>query len=555
MWRKFPVGLWVAVLAACVVFVSSRPAGAGNTLSRGVSDLVFHLTAYDEHSRLLQQGQGIVVGSRGAAIVSVSTLEGATSAVATMMDGTTHSIREVHVVDDVSGLAKIRLQWGAARPSEKLIETGIPQVGQRVIFSDWTVRDEQVGVECVITSTNMVPGLAGLYYVETSQPLPRSGGGVFGSDRMLVGVVVMRFGEGRSGILASNERLSTLATQRGRRTALDIWTSQRGDKWSDMAYARYMKGQVAFWQGQPETTLGLLEDHVGSLPHLKMNIAALLGETYLALDLLPEAILAFKCAIDLGPPSARIYRKLAWTYMETGQYTLSAKLCRKAILMVPDSSSGYTLFARLWNLQGEHKKAIYETRRALIRDPDCTLAHFERGHGYIGLGRYGAAIKSLINSTMIDPEYGEAFNKLGYAYLRNGKLWHAVVALKDAIRLEPEMEAAWDSLGEAYSRVGFSDKALSAFRQVICLTSSNSFAYCRLAQELMKQGYYPEAAEILREGLEQIEGSQWLVYFLGKTYYHQGRIDIAREQAALLYRDNKALAGQLLRIINFGSTG
>ena len=555
MRRKFPVSLWVAVLAACVILVPSRAAGTGDFLSRGISGLVFHLSTYDEYSRLLQQGQGIVVGSRGAAIVSVSTLEGAAHAIATMMDGSTLSVRGVHAVDEVSGLAKISLQRGAPSPTEKLTKRKVPQVGERVIFSDLTVSGEQVCVECSITSVRRMPDLEGLYYMETSQSVPQPGGGVFAFDGRLVGVVVMRFGNARSGLMASNERFLALASQRGRRTALDIWTNQRDDKWSDTAYARYMRGQVAFWQGQPDATLELIEDQIGASPVLQMNIAALLGEAYLAMDLLPEAIIAFKSAMELGSPPCSVYRKLAWAYMETRQYAQAEAMCYEAIRLDPARSAGYNLLARLWNLQGEHKKAIYEARRALKRDPDCPCAHFERGRGYIGLARYGAAIESLINATAIDPEYGEAFNYLGYAYLRSGKSWHAVVALKEAVKLEPEMEAAWDSLGEAYSRAGIPDKAVSAFRQAVCLTPSNSHAYCRLAQELMKQGHYVEVAEILRQGLDHIEGSQWLVYYLGKTYYQQGRIDIAREQADLLYGENKRLAEQLLRFVNFSPTG
>jgi len=555
MRRRFPVSLWVALLAACLILVLSRAAVAGEALSGGVSDLVFHLTTYDAKSRPLQQGQGVVVGPRGVAIVSMRTLEGAASAVATMMDGSTLSVMEVHGVDEISGLAKISLQRDIPRPSEKLIEGRVPQVGERVIFSDLTTRGKQVCVECAITATRMMPGLAGLYYVETSQPVPRPGGGVFGSDGTLVGVVAMRFGNGRSGFLASNERVMTLAVGRGRKAALAVWTSRRADKWSENAYARYMGGHAALWRGQPGVTLDLLEDHVGTWSALKAEIAALLGEAYLALDLLPEAIMALKAAVDYGSAPCWAYQKLAWAYMETGKHRLAEAACREVITMEPDSPSGYLLLAHLNNLKGGHKQALYEARRALKRKPDCSCSHFERGLAYVGLARYEKAIESLINATMLDPEYGEAFNYLGYAYLRSGNPSHAVVALEEAVRLEPEMTAAWDNLGEAYLSAGFSDKALSALRQSVCLDPSRSHAYCRLAKALMKVGQYSGAAQVLREGLGRCDRSPWLVYHLGEAYYLEGRMDLAREQAELLYMENKALAEQLLRIINFGLTG
>jgi tetratricopeptide (TPR) repeat protein len=552
MRRRFTLCMWVAALATVLIPASPRAAGGGGIPTQGVSHLVFHLTAYDEASKILQKGQGIVVGSRGAAIVSVSTLDGATRAVATMMDGSTLSVKEVRAVDEVSGLAKVRLYRDAPRPSRRMTGKRAPQAGERIIFSNLTVHGDQICVECGITLSRMIPGLSGLYYVETSQPIPQPGGSVFGSDGDMLGVVAVRFGNGCSGLLVSKERLSTLAGQRGRKTALGRWMNRRSEKWIDMPYARYMRGQVALWQGQPETTLCLLEDLVGQFPHLNSNIAALLGETYLTMDLLPEAILAFRAATDPGPSPGWVYRKLAWAYMETGNYVQAEAMCYEATRIDPALASGYNLLAHLRNLQGDFQQAVYEARRGIKRDSGCSCAHFERGRGYIGLARYQDAIESLKKATTLDPMYGEAFNSLGYAYLRSGKPLQAVVVLKEAVKLEPERSMAWENLGEAYSRANLSGKALSALHHSVCLDPSRSYAYCRIAEEFVKQGQYFDAADILRQGLDECEGSQWLLYYLGKTYYLDGRIDLAREQADQLYRENKALAVQLSRIISAG---
>jgi tetratricopeptide (TPR) repeat protein len=553
-WR-FPFSLWVAVLAACLILVSARAGWTGEALSRGVSDLVFHLTTYDELSRPLQKGQGIVVGPNGVAVVSVSILEGAAWAEATMMDGRTLFVRKVYAVDEVSGLAKVSFQRDVPSPAEKLITGRVPQVGERIIFSRLTVASKQVCVECGITLTRRMPGIEGLSYVETSQPIPRLGGSVFDSYGNLVGVVAMRFGGGFSGILASNERVMTLAVQPSQNRALDDWAKARDDRWRENAYARYMAGHAALWRGQPGVALDLLEDHIGAWPVLKAEIPALLGEAYLALDLLPEAIMALKAAIDYAPAPCWAYQKLTWAYMEAGRHDLAEAACRTVIEMEPDSQSGYLLMAHLHNLRGDHKQAVFEARRALKRKPDCACSHYERGVAYVGLIRYEDAIESLINATTLDPEYGEAYNYLGYAYLRNHNPSHAVVALEEAVRLKPEMTAAWDNLGEAYTSAGFPVKALNAFRQSVCIDSSRSHSFSRLARAFMKQGRYAEAAEVLRQGLVRWDRSPWLVYYLGKVYFLEGRKDLATQQVELLYKENKSLAEQLLRAINLDSNG
>ena len=176
-------------MTACLIYVLSPSIGTGDALSRGVSGLVFHLNTYDEQHRHLQHGQGLVVGPRGFTIVAVSTLEGAFEAVATMMDGSTLLITEVLAVDEISGLAKVRLEKGAPEPSDKPIESGPPQIGEVVIFSSLTEHAKQVCVACGISMVRAMPDLEDIYYVETSQPLPQPGGAVCSSDGRMVGIV------------------------------------------------------------------------------------------------------------------------------------------------------------------------------------------------------------------------------------------------------------------------------------------------------------------------------------------------------------------------------
>jgi len=552
--RMFPLRLWVVVLAACAFLFLPRVSGAGTVSYKGISPLVFHLTTYDEASRPVEQGQGVMVGP-DTAIVSVTTLEGSAGAVARMMNGSSISVGEVYAVDEMSGLAKVHLLTDASGHLPVWFESVLPRAGERVLFSSLTARGKQVCMECTVTSARAVPAVEGLYYLETTRPVPRPGGPVFDSDGGLVGIIVMRFGSGHSGLLASGERVAAFAGSEGQKAVPDVRANRSDSRWSDTVCARYMRGQVALWQGQPQTAMGLMEDHFWSAGYLKENMAALLGEAYLAADLFPEAILAFKSAIDTGSPPCEVYRKLAWAYMETAQYDLSEKLCSQAIRMDPDHSPGYVLLARLKNLRGDFKQAVYEARRAILREPNCSCAYFERGRGYLGLAMYREAAQSFKKATSIDPEYTEAFNSLGYAYLRQGKPLQAIVVLKEAVEREPEMEAAWDNLGEAYSRSGLSDKALDAFRMTVCLDPSRSHVYGRLAREYMEQGLYDKAEDTLLHGLERCEKSQWLIYYLGKTYCLDGSIDHAMEQAELLEKTNKALAGQLLRIINASNRG
>lgn len=552
MGGRFSILAWAVVFSALLIFALPLTAGAAGVLPDSAPKAVFHLTSFDDRSIPMAIGQGFVVAP-GSAIVSVSTLEGAARVLVRLEDGGTVEVTEVQVVDEISGLARITLAAGVPLSYENIPVSGIPQAGEEVLFSDLNSHGRRTWVASQIMTIRSIPGLEGLHYLETGKPLPLPGGGVFGSEGNLLGMVILRFGNGSSGLLASGERLSMVAEKEEGKASLQRWVSQNKTRWYDSPYAKYMRGQVAFWQGRPEATLELMEDLLDTLPDVKAQLSALLGETYLAMGLLPEAILAYRCALEHGPGISTTYQKLAWAYMETGQYGLAERMCSQLIGGDPDDSYGYMLMARLRNLQGDYSLAIYEACRALMRDSDCSCAHMERGKGYIGLGSYDEAVASLKQATTLDPEFAEAFNDLGYAYLRAGKALNAIVVLKEAVELEPEMRDAWSNLGEAYARAGLSQKALAPLNQAVCLDPTHPFVYSRLAREFIDLGRYEEAEETIRGGLSRCEESQWLSFYLGKIFFLEGRTDLAREQVLQLQRENQALARHLQRLIDRGT--
>ena len=502
----------------------------------------FHISTTDSANETITSGQGSIVSSGGVAVVPISLLETAHGAVAVIPGGKEIAIRKVDAVDEMAGLARVRLGREAPKPSGKLPITPAPSEGQRVTIVTVDRNGLTVRSQCSVKSIREIPYLPGYYLLETSLALPPTGGGIYGEGGALLATVIRRYKGGNTGIVISTELVSSVARMRSSKESLSGWSSGRTMTWSQGAVARYIEARVEVWAGRHVRSVELLEPVIGSAGQLEGAVAALLGESYLTMGLLPESIVAFRSAIENGMVTCRIYQQLAWAYLETGQYDEARKFSEKVIGEQGESAVGFLLLARLNNLQGDYDKAVYEARRALKRFPDCQCAHYERGMAYLGQGRFEAAIESLLQAVKLDPTDADALHGLGYAYLRSGRPQEAVELLKTAGELKPELIEAWRALGEACSRTNRNDEALEAYRQAICADPKNQNSYYKLAAEYLRQGFHDDAITILGQGLDSCGASAWLTYHLGKAYCSVGRLAEARQQAERLSSMNPALA-------------
>ncbi len=554
MRRRLPLHFIAALMAATVSAWLCLPdtTASADPLP---AHLPFHLSSTNNTNNTVTTGQGCIVSTRGISVVPVSVLEEADHAIAVLPGGKEISIDNVEAVDEMRGLARVRLGKTAPKPSGKLPVRPVPVEGQRITVITVSIDGLTVRAQCSIESIMEIPFLPGLYHMEVSLALPPPGGGIYAEDGTLLAVVIRRFDGQNAGVVVSTEVIARVAGLKSRKENLAQWSSGRAANWAQSPAARYVEAQAEAWSGRHVRAIELLEPAIRSAGTLQGAVAALLGESYLVINLLPESIIAFKSAIENGVLTRKIYQQLAWAYLETGQYDEAEKFSNKVIEEQGEKPVGYLLLARLSNLRGNYDKAVYEARRALKRQPDCQCAHYEKGIAYIGQGRFDSAVESFKVATALDPADGEAFYGLGYAYLRSGRPVEAIEVFRVAGELSPEMVEAWKALGEACSRTNRNEEALQAYRQAVCADPKDQDAYYRLASECMRQGLHEYAIRILGQGLESCGASSWLTYQLGKAYCFAGRVSEARRQARRLSTMNTALAKQLFQYIDVSTGG
>jgi len=541
MRRRFPIQI-LAAFTAAIALSCLRPMGAELHAEQLTTNPPFYIIANSNAGETVTIGQGVVIARGGVAIVPLSILEDVHGAIAVLPEGKRIAVGKIEAVDESGGLVRIRLGRVVPKPSGKLTVTPMPSKNQRILVVTVDEYGMAVGSRCTVQAVRQLPYLPGYFHLETSLALPPPGGAIYSAEGTVLAMVVRRFDEHTTGVVVSSDILVRTAGLKSRKKELSKWSSARTTNWSQGPVARYVEAQAAAWAGRHGRTMEILEPVVGSAGALEGAVAALLGESYLAMGLLPESIVALRSAIENGTVACKIYQQLAWAYLETGQYSEAKKFSDMVIEGQSERAVGYLLLARLSNLQGDYDKAVYDARRALKRFPQCQCAHYERGVAYLGQGRYESAIESLRQAVTLDPADPDSLHALGYAYLRSNRPVEAVELLKAAADLKPEKAENWRALGEACSRTDRDSEALEAYRQAICAAPKDQSTYYWLASECLRQGFHDDAIQILRQGLESCGPSAWLTYYLGKAYCCAGQLDEARRQAKQLSRQNPSLA-------------
>jgi hypothetical protein len=295
-----------AFLASAIV--ASLFPFAGQLCAQQLPDnLPFYLSATHIHNQSEARGQGCIVASGGVAVVPVSVLDGAGSAFATLPGGKRIEINKVEAVDTGTALARIRLGRHAPKPPGKLPVTALPSRDQRVTVVTVERGGHTVQTRCTVLEIRQDPNLPDFYYLETSLPLPPAGGAVYGEGGELLALVVHKGSNTNAGIVVSTRVVTRVARMKSGKRRLAQWSSDRTSKWAHGPVVRYLEARIEAWSENHVRSSQLLEPVIGSSGELGGAISALLGECYLSMGLLPEAIVALRSAI--GRRSKKVQRK------------------------------------------------------------------------------------------------------------------------------------------------------------------------------------------------------------------------------------------------------
>lgn len=252
-----------------------------------------------------------------------------------------------------------------------------------------------------------------------------SGGGLFNSEGLLIGLTTLYIDGGQSLNFAMPvEWLDDI------RPGKEIVSKQRSYvDWITRAVALTEKKD---WPGLQDWSMRWVEAE-------PKNAAAWfsVGNARYELNKIDNAILAYRQALRINPNYAACWHVLGIVYAELERYS----------------------------------DAISATRQALRVNPEYADAWFALGSAYANLERYEDAIAAYRQALSFTPGNLDAWiwTKLGDAYNNLKRYEDAITAFQQALRIDPKESVAWGGLGLAYYMSGNTTAALQATKKLRAL--------------------------------------------------------------------------------------
>jgi tetratricopeptide (TPR) repeat protein len=102
------------------------------------------------------------------------------------------------------------------------------------------------------------------------------------------------------------------------------------------------------------------------------------GNTYYELEQYPEAIAAYKKAININSDYAEAYLWMGYAYEKLKQYADAIAAHKKAVSIKPDDAYAYNGMGNAYHNSGQYADAITAYKKAISIEPKGELADYAR---------------------------------------------------------------------------------------------------------------------------------------------------------------------------------
>ncbi len=284
-------------------------------------------------------------------------------------------------------------------------------------------------------------------------------------------------------------------------------------------------GAVAVWERIRQRARSRAEGHRA------------IGEVFARHDLLPDAITAFRLALDLRPDDVTSTRLLAQTQEQARDFPGAIETWRRLIALPatdPDlRGEARARIASLWNLQGLLPGYATRLEESLQADPSSVEAALDLVEVYARLRRPADLERALLRVVTLQPADARSWLAIERVRVERGDLPGAVEALQRvlaidprrgrevyprlarhalsmhrdadavgfaarAVELNPDDAAGHRELGDLYRARGELDRAVGAYRRALSLNDRDFESALRLADLHLVRGEAVEAVDRLR---------------------------------------------------------
>jgi tetratricopeptide (TPR) repeat protein len=237
-----------------------------------------------------------------------------------------------------------------------------------------------------------------------------------------------------------------------------------------------------------------LFNHLAELPDARSQAHQWLGESYVKLNRLNDAVAEYQAAARLAPRSPVPLYYLGWLAARQGNAALALNYYQGCLTNDPGYSAAHFEIANLLANAGRLTDAVAEYRISIRGYSLAPDAHLNLGKVLMALGSPQDAASEFKAALQIDPDNPEALDQLGGALQKLGRLDQACALYAEAVRLDPAFVHARLKLGLILGELGKSDDAARQFTEVLRLDPTNVPACYNLGGLFQARGLCDQAA-------------------------------------------------------------
>ncbi len=296
-----------------------------------------------------------------------------------------------------------------------------------------------------------------------------------------------------------------------------------------------------------------------TLEQIKLHPASsagykLLGIIYSQEKDFPNALEAFRHALELDPKSAGLHNNLGNVYLAQEKPDLAEKEFRKALLVDAANREGNYNLGLVLMAKGKPAEAIpyflkvkpqdmptrFNLMKADLRagktaeglklakeisaaSPQDVQLQMTLGVLLASEKQWNAAQLELERANALQPETFEILYNLGQVYLRSGDTAKAELILNRALKLKPDSPEALYVLAQVYQEEKRAVDALDLLVRAHKLAPENTDVIFLLARVSMSQNYFEDAIPLLESGLKIAPRRADLRAALGESFFMAGQ--------------------------------
>jgi TonB family protein len=168
------------------------------------------------------------------------------------------------------------------------------------------------------------------------------------------------------------------------------------------AHVLYDSGMKAFYRGDYRSAAELLESSVARYPH-KSGAFNDLGRTYLFLDQVDKAVIAFQKAVEINPSDRFAYNNLGRAFWKQKKYDQAVEAFTKQLEINPQDRFVHPNLGLMYMQMNKYDKAATEFEIAAAAAPGDPSIQASLGRAYAMLKQTDKAVAALERAVEIAP--------------------------------------------------------------------------------------------------------------------------------------------------------